>query len=92
MFETLIFVGVVLLTQVVKGYVYPKWGNTGVHVLTFAISLVGLGIYQYAVANPSFMELLVDALQFLAGAIALYEVILKKIGFNSAPEIARDLR
>ena len=36
MFETLIFAGTVFLTQVVKKYVYPKFGATGVHIVTFS--------------------------------------------------------
>ena len=84
MFETLIFAGTVLFTQAVKKYIYPRFGGTGVHIATFTVALVGLGVYQYAQINPSFMEALVWALGYLAGAIAIYEVILKKIGFQSS--------
>lgn len=84
MFESLIFVGVVLVTQFIKKYVYPKWGDTGVHVLIFTLSLIGLGVYEYAQYNPAFMDVLVWSLGYLAGAVALYEVILKKIGFKSS--------
>lgn len=93
MFESLIFIGVVILTQFVKKYVSPRFGDTGVHVVTFVVALVGLGIYQYATANPAFMELLMEALSFLAGAVAVYEIILKKIGFKSSTQqIEGDLR
>lgn len=84
MFESLIFVGVILLTQIIKKYVYPMWGDTGVHALIFILSLIGLGVYEYAQYNPEFMDVLVWALGYLAGAVALYEVILKKIGFKSS--------
>lgn len=86
MFETLIFFGVVVLTQIIKKHVAPKWGDTGVHILTFVLALVGVGVYQYATANPAFMEVLMQALNYLALAVAVYEIILKKIGFKSTKE------
>jgi len=84
MYATLIFIGTVLLTQIVKKHVFPRFGATGVHALTFTIALVGLGIYEYAQINPAFMDVIVWALGYLAGAVAIYEVILKKIGMPSA--------
>ena len=93
MFETLIFFGVLILTQVTKKYVFPAFGATGVHVLTFVIALIGVGVYQYATANPAFMDILVQALNYLAGAVAVYEVILKKIGAQSvSAQIESDMR
>lgn len=90
MYETLIFVAVVLLTQFIKATVYPKFGKTGVHVLTFSLALIGLGIYQWAQADPSVMDWLVRAGQFLVGTIALYEVILSKVGFNDTKSIVEE--
>lgn len=86
MYESLILLGVIILTQFIKKYVYPKFGDTGVHVLTFVLALIGVGVYQYAAHNVEFKELLIQALNFLVLAVAIYEVILKKIGFKSAPE------
>lgn len=86
MYESLILLGVVVLTQLIKKYVYPKFGDTGVHVLTFVLALIGVGVYQYALHHVEFKELLIQALNFLVLAVAIYEVILKKIGFKSAPE------
>ncbi len=82
MYETIIFMAVVLLTQFIKGTVFPRFGKTGVHIVTFTIAVIGLGIYQWAQADASVMEILMQALQFLAGAIAVYEIILSKIGFK----------
>lgn len=93
MFETLIFFGVVVLTQITKKYIVPKWGATGLHIFTFALALVGVGIYQYATANPEFMEVLLYALNYLALAVAVYEIILKKLGVKSTEEkLAEDNR
>lgn len=93
MFETLIFFGVVVLTQIIKKYVAPKFGDTGVHILTFVLALVGVGIYQYATANPDFMAVLMQALNYLALAVAVYEIILKKIGFRSSSrQLEGDMR
>jgi hypothetical protein len=93
MFETLIFFGVLLLTQVTKKYIFPTFGSTGVHVLTFVIALIGVGMYQYATANPGFMAVLMESLQYLAGAVAVYEIILKKIGVKSvSSQIESDMR
>lgn len=92
MYETLIFIAVVLLTQFIKAFVYPRFGKTGVHMLTFVIALVGLGIYQWAQADPSVMEWLVRAGQFLVGTIALYEVILSRIGFSDTKSIVEKLQ
>lgn len=93
MYQTLIFFGVVILTQAVKKFIYPRFGATGVHVTTFALALIGLGVYEYAQYNPQFMDALVWALGYLSGAVALYEVILKRIGFKSSAELLEnDLR
>lgn len=86
MYEVLILLGTLLLTQFVKKYVYPKFGSTGVHILTFVIATIGVGIYQYAQTNIEFKELLLAGLNYLVVAVAVYEVILKKIGFKSAQE------
>lgn len=79
-------IGTLLLTQIVKKYVYPKFGSTGVHILTFIIAAIGVGIQQYAQTNVEFKELLLQGLNYLVLAVAVYEVILKKIGFKSAQE------
>lgn len=84
MFEVVIFFGVVLLTQLIKKYVFPKFGDTGVHILTFVLAAIGVGIYQVAMQNPDVMDWIIKAIQYLALAITVYEVILSKIGFNSA--------
>jgi len=84
--EQLILIAVILLTQIVKGKIYPKFGATGVHIFTFVISLIGYGIYLQAITNPDFMTLVSGAIQFLIGAVAVYEVILKRIGFKSVEE------
>lgn len=86
MYEIIIGAGVIILTQLIKNKVYPKYGSTGVHVLTFILAVIGVGIYQYSLYDPSFAEILQQALAFLATSITVYEVILKRIGFKSAKD------
>ena len=86
MYESIILIGVIILTQIVKKYIYPKYGDTGIHVFTFVIACLGVGIYQAAQTYVEFKEILIQALNFLVIAVAVYEIILKKIGFKSAPD------
>jgi len=83
MYESLILIGIVILTQITKRYVYPKFGSFGIHALTFILALIGVGVYQYAQANVDFKEILMQALNFLVVAVAVYEVILKRLGVES---------
>lgn len=84
MYEIIIGTGVIILTQIIKNKVYPKYGTTGVHILTFTLALIGVAIYRYAMSDPYIYDLIREALQYLALSITIYEVILKKIGFKSA--------
>lgn len=90
MFETVIVFAIVIFTQLTKGFIYPKFGNTGVHVAAFIVAMIGVGIYQIALSNPSIMEWVLSALTYLALAISIYEIILSKIGFTSAKEQTED--
>lgn len=87
MYETIIFIAVVGLTQFIKKYVHPKFGNTGVHVLTFVLALIGVGIYQATISYPNFGLIVTDALTYLVSTVAIYEIILKKVGFKSSKEL-----
>lgn len=89
MYESLIFIGAILLTQVVKKFIKPRFGSTGVHVFTFIIALIGNGVYLYSQTDPEFALIIQRALEYLAGTVAVYEVILKKIGF---PTVEKQLQ
>jgi len=86
MYEIIIATGVIVLTQLIKNKVYPRFGTTGVHILIFTLSAIGVVIYQFTLVDPSFAGIVTQALGYLATAITVYEVILKKIGFKTAKD------
>ncbi len=72
--------GIIVLTNLLKKFIKPKFGNTGIHIFTFFLCVlytVGLGLYYHM---PGFKELVLEALSYLAICIATYEVVLKKLG------------
>lgn len=81
--EALIVVAVALLSQVLKKYVYPLYGAIGTQVAVFGVAFMFSAIYYTAQLNPSVMEILVSAGQVLLLAVGVYEVLLKRIGFQS---------
>ncbi len=83
MYETLILIGIVVLTQITKKYIFPRFGAFGIHAFTFLIAAAGVGIYQYAQHSVEFKEVLFAALNYLVVAVSVYEIILKRIGVKS---------
>lgn len=81
--ETLILIAIIILTQVVKNHIKPKFGDTGVHIFIFAIAMIGCAIHLGAQHNAAFGIIIGRAIGFLALSVAAYEVILKQIGINS---------
>lgn len=69
-----------LMVQIVKRYIKPKWGEVGIHVFTFTVSLVVIVAVQIVNAHPELMQAISYAGQLLVAAVALYEVIWKRIG------------
>jgi len=67
-----------LLAQVIKMYIAPK-GRFYVHLTVFAIALALAVISALASYSASFADLLRIAAGVFAGAIATYEVLLKKL-------------
>ena len=78
--EILIVFAVSILAGAVKKWVLPRFGATGVHVLVFALGLIGAVGYNLYQSDPAFQTIVSEALRTLAFAIALYEVILKRLG------------
>ena len=76
---TLASVGVLVATQIVKKYVSPKWGATGVHVFAFLVGLAIVCVKGLVTAYPSYGEMVTTAGTYLVGALALYEVIFKQL-------------
>lgn len=81
--ETLILIAIVVLTQLVKNYIKPKFGDTGVHIFIFAIAMIGSAIHLGAQHSATFGIIVGRAIGFLALSVTAYEVILKQIGINS---------
>lgn len=75
-----------VFAQFVKGFVYKKWGDYGVYAVVFAVALVGTVIYKYVYSIPEWQVIITNALETLAYSIAMYELILSKIGWQSGTE------
>lgn len=80
--ELLIAFGITLLTQLIKKFVYPKFGSYGVHALIFILSLAGVSVYYFVYTIPEWQVIIQKAIQTLAYSVAIYEIILKKVGFG----------
>lgn len=77
-----------LFAQFLKNFVYKKWGDYGIYTVVFIVALGGTIIYKYVYAIPEWKEIITQALETLAYAIALYELILKRVGFSGANDEA----
>lgn len=86
--ELLIAFGVNVLTSFIKGWVKPKFGNLGVHAVVFVLAVAGVFGWEYISAVPAWKEVALSALETLAYAVAIYEVILKRIGFFKGDVVA----
>lgn len=75
-----------ITTQVIKKYIMPKFGATGVHVLLFTFSVIAALYFTYGDQFPSIKSLLFVGAQIFCLAIALYEVVLARLAnaFTSA--------
>lgn len=78
MFTTISVFLISLLTQLSKKLV-ENYGTSAVHALIFLIALVVVAGNSLVQGNPQYLEILKQAGVILAGAIALYEVLLKKV-------------
>ena len=84
--EAIIILGIALLSQAVKKYIYPSYGSGGVHCFVFAVAMLITSVWYVANQTPQFMEILQQAGIILIATVGLYEVVLKKIGFSSIHE------
>jgi len=79
---SLIILGIVVLGQICKKFIIPKFGITGLHVFLFFVAFIIVLVQAYSKMNPTFGQVLLKSGEYLAGAIALYEIIVKKISDN----------
>lgn len=84
MYEILIVFAVALLAQVLKKWIAPRFGDLGIHVTVFVIAIAGAVGYNLYQSVPAFQAVVSEAIRTLAFAVALYELILKRLGFSKA--------
>lgn len=79
MTEILIGFAINFLSQVLKKYVAPKWGEDGVQFTVFLLACVASGIYVAYKHIPSFANFSSGIMIFFSLSIASYETIWKKL-------------
>lgn len=80
MLETsLIVFGIFVLTQIVKRFIAPKFGPTGIHIFVFIVSLIVVGVQVATSYYPGLGEVLLMAGKYLAATLALYEIVWKRL-------------
>lgn len=68
-----------VLTSLIKNWIKPKFGTTGVHVFVFALALIGAGYMSYKDSFPHLATYVASAGALFSLAVAFYEVILSHI-------------
>ena len=79
MLESLSVLGLVVATQLVKNYVKPRFGATGVHAFVFLLAFGVISVKGLMTTYPPFGEMVVVAGKYLVASLAVYEVILKQL-------------
>lgn len=68
-----------IITQLIKKFIIPKYGETGVHVFVFVLALIVTSVQVASTQFPGLGQFLIEAGTFLVTTIGTYEVIFKKI-------------
>lgn len=79
MTTSLIAAGIFILTLIVKKYITPKFGATGVHVFVFLVAAIAFGVQAAMTYWPGFGALMISAGKYLVGSIAVYQILIKQI-------------
>lgn len=77
--ELIIILGINMLTNVLKKRIMPKYGKLGVEVTVFAIAAIITGVQFLSESNPTVREFLSNMTIYATGAIALYQLIIKRM-------------
>ncbi len=74
--ETLLIgLGVMVLTQLVKKHIQPKYGTLGIHLFVLLIAvLIGLGQYWFQYLPVQTIEMIAS---IWATAVGAYEILIK---------------
>lgn len=78
--EVLIALGIMLVAQVTKKWITPKWGPTGVHVVVFLLALIVTAVQFWANNDAQVMAILKQAGVLLVATVGTYHVIFEKLG------------
>jgi len=77
--EILITFGINFLSQVLKKYIAPKYGEDGVQVAVFLIACLATAGYLAYQNIAGFKEFIVYASAFFGSSMVFYEVLWKKL-------------
>ena len=76
---TAIAFAVNILTSISKGWIRPKFGVLGVHIVMFALAVIGALYVVYGGSYPSITRGVEAGLIIFSMAVTFYEVLLKRI-------------
>jgi len=68
-----------LFTSMMKRYVIPRFGDTGVHVVVFALAFLYSIYHFYGDLFPGVVTFIKETIKIAVYAIAAYELLLKNI-------------
>lgn len=78
-YDLLAIVAITLLTQFLKQFVSPRWGDNGVHLVVAALAVIATAV-QVAISHyPGFAVFASQVAAFLTITVGVYELILKKV-------------
>jgi len=78
MTATAIILLVNIVTSLLKKFVLPKYGKTGVHVLLFVLAIIGAVYISYGSSIQIYVS---NSVAVFSLAVALYEVLLSRFAF-----------
>ena len=89
--ESLLFGAIITaLTQILKKWIKPKFGTAGVLIVVIILSAVVALVRWYSQFLPA--EFIQSVLQIVAYAVAVYEIIVKRIGSLFEPKVVEGFR
>lgn len=65
-----------IVTSIFKGYISPRFGKVGVHVVLFAAALIGAAYLTYGQSFAPLQQIVEAACALFVLAISFYEILL----------------
>lgn len=78
--EIIISLGINLFTTLIKKYIKPKFGDLGVQAIVLVLAVIAAAILYLYNQNEGLQIFVKQAGIIFASAIAIYSVLLSKIG------------